>query len=125
MPSLYTFHEPKFSRVQRTKIERSINKIPKCRFSNCFCEKFCTYLVTKYNAQSFVPGITKHFPLVPENLPTTFFFGIWCLCAQSMHSQEQKCTVNAQSGTKMHSQEQKCTVRNKSAQSGTKVHSQV
>src|ERR1700679_1434955 len=115
MPSLYTFHEPKFSRVQRTKIERSINKIPKCRFSNCFCEKFCTYLVTKYNAQSIVPGITKHFPLVPENLPTTFFFGIWCLCAQSMHSQEQKCTVRYH----------KCTVMHSNAQSGTKVHSQV
>ena len=119
MPSLYTFHESNFSRVQRTKIELSKNKLPKYRLFNCLCETFCTYKVMKYNAQSLVPDITKHFPLVPENHP--IFIHLWSrrLCAQSMHSQAHKCTVrytNAQSGTQMHSQVHRCTVRYTDAQ---------
>ena len=104
MPSFYTFHESNFSRVQRVKIELSKNKLPKYRFSNSFCETFCTYKVTKYNAQSLVPDITKHLPLVPEDLYVNFLFGI----------STTVCTVNAQSCTALHSQ---CTVAHINAQS--------
>jgi hypothetical protein len=92
------------------KIELSKNKLPKYRFSNGFCETFCTYKVTKYNAQSLVPDITKHLPLVPEDPYVNFLFGILATVrtvnAQSctaMHSNAQSCTVNAQS---MHSNAQ-------------------
>src|ERR1700689_4725361 len=101
MPSFYTFHESNFSRVQRVKIELSKNKLPKYRFSNSFCETFCTYKVTKYNAQSLVPDITKHLPLVPEDLYVNFLFGISATVCTVMHS-------IAQSRTAMHNQ---CTAR--------------
>jgi len=97
MPSFYTFHESNFSWVQMVKIELSKIKLPKYRFSNSFCETFCTYKVTKYNAQSLVPGITKHLPLVPEDPYVNFLFGISATVR----------TVNAQSCTALHSQ---CTV---------------
>jgi len=38
---------------------------------------FCTYKVTKYNAQSLVPEITKHLPLVSENLSIISLLGSW------------------------------------------------
>jgi hypothetical protein len=101
MPSFYTFHESNFSRVQRVKIELSKNKLPKYRFSNDFCETFCTYKVTKYNAQSLVPDITKHLPLVPEDPYVNFLFGILATVhtvnAQSMHSRAQQCTARMMS----------------------------
>src|SRR6202044_4194803 len=110
MPSFYTFHESNFSRVQMVKIELSKNKLPKYRFSNSFCETFCTYKVTKYNAQSLVPDITKHLPLVPEDLYVNFLFGISATVrtvnAQSCTALHSQCTVNAQLCTAMHSHAQ-------------------
>ena len=92
MPSFYTFHESNFSQVQMVKIELSKNKLPKYCFSSCFCETFCTYKVTKYNAQSLVPDITKHLPLVPEDPSVNFLFRILVTVR----------TVNAQSCTALH-----------------------
>src|SRR5882724_13670752 len=107
MPSFYTFHESNFSQVQMVKIELSKNKLPKYCFSSCFCETFCTYKVTKYNAQSLVPDITKHLPLVPEDPSVNFLFGISATVrtvnAQSCTALHSQCTVNAQSCTAMHS----------------------
>src|ERR1700733_5023923 len=97
MPSFYTFHESNFLRVQMVKIELSKNKLPKYCFSNGFCKTFCTYKVTKYNAQSLVPEITKHLPLVPEDPYVNFLFGILA----TAHSQ---CTVMHSIAQSMHSQ---------------------
>jgi len=78
------------------KIELSKNKLPKYRFSNCFCETFCTYKVTNTMHSHLYLTLLS---IYPGSWGSLCKFPFWDL-GDCVHSQ---CTVMHSIAQSMHS----------------------